>query len=391
MADTERVVVTGIGLVTPLGHELDAVWNRLLARESAARAWEDLEQEGFRHTVACRVSDIPAAGRALAGGPDAGPQRGRDFARAAARAAVAHAGIELPPATGVLIGSTMGESAAFEAAAATGDGRSLCSETGAAFARAIADELGIGGPCLAYGTACAAGNYALGSAATKLRRRQLDVVLAGGVEPFSRIAMTGFSRSRAMSSSGTCRPFDARRDGMLLGEGAAVLVLERETDARARGARPLAVVGALGLSCDAHHPTAPLPDGSGASAAYRMALRGERLQPGDIDWICAHGTGTALSDAAESAAIRDVFGAEGPLVSGVKGALGHSLGAATAIEAALCVMAIARGVVPPTLGLNEPEFPLRFVREPTPCAPRWVANAGFAFGGLNSVLLLGAV
>jgi len=193
-----------------------------------------------------------------------------------------------------------------------------------------------------------------------------------------------------MSSSGVCRPFDTHRDGMLLGEGAAMMVLEREADAVARGARPLAVVGALGLSCDAHHATAPHPEGRGAAAAFLDALATQDLAPTDIDWICAHGSGTLLSDAAESRAITTVFGTDGPPVSGLKGALGHAMGAATAIEAAVCAMAIQRQTLPPTAGLVEPEFPLNHVREPMPARPRWVANAGFAFGGLNAVLLLGS-
>ena len=375
MSGADRVVITGLGLVTPLGNDPDTLWSRLLNGDSAARHWDDLANEDFRHTVACRVNDLPGEA-----------SRGRNLAVAAARAAVADAAIDLPPGTGVFVGSTMGESSAFE------DPRhgDLTTETCIAFPRAIARALDLGGPCRAYGTACAAGNYALGAAAAMLAERRLDVVLTGGVEPFSRIAMTGFSRSRAMSSSGVCRPFDTHRDGMLLGEGAAMMVLERETDARARGARPLAVVGALGLSCDAHHPTAPHPEGRGAAAAFLDALATHGLAPADVDWICAHGSGTLLSDAAESRAIATVFGDDMPPVSGLKGALGHAMGAATAIEAAVCVLAIARQTLPPTVGLVEPEFPLNHVREARPARPRWVANAGFAFGGLNAVLLLGA-
>lgn len=382
MLVNDRVVVTGVGLVTPLGCDPDTVWTRLLAGDSAARAWDDLAGEDFRHTVACRVGEVPA----VAG------SRGRDLGVAAARAAVAHAGLALPSRTGVFVGSTMGESRSFEAAAAGGGSGDLTAETCVAFPRAIRDALGLGldNPCRAYGTACAAGNYAIGAAGALLRRDGIDVALAGGVEPFSRIAMTGFSRSRAMSSGGICRPFDRRRDGMLVGEGAAMLVLEREADARARGARPLAVIGALGLSCDAHHPTAPHPEGRGAADAFRDALAAQDLVPRDIDWVCAHGSGTLLSDAAESRAMIDVFGAEGPRVSGLKGALGHSMGAATAIEAAVCVLAVDRRMLPPTSGLQDPEFSLKHVRAPEPVGARWVANAGFAFGGLNAVLLLGA-
>ncbi len=378
MPEAPRIVITGVGVVTPLGHDLEELWSRVLAGESAARPWDDLAREDFRHTVACRVVGVPDAGG-----------RGRNLGVLAARQAVAAAGLAPPARTGVCVGSTMGETSSFERAGA-GESLDLRGETCAAFPRAIATDLGINGPCLAYGTACAAGNYALGAAADLLRRDAADVVLAGGVEPFSRIAMTGFSRSRAMSSAGVCRPFDARRDGMILGEGAAMFVLEREADARARGARSLAVVGALGLACDAHHATAPRPDGEGVVTAFLEALAAENLAPDDIGWVCAHGTGTLLSDAAEALAMQIVFGDRQPAVSSLKGAFGHAMGAATAIEAAICVAAIGKQVVPPTTGLAEPAYPLDLVREPRAARLQWVANAGHAFGGLDSILLLGA-
>jgi 3-oxoacyl-[acyl-carrier-protein] synthase II len=177
---------------------------------------------------------------------------------------------------------------------------------------------------------------------------------------------------------------------MLLGEGAAILVLERESDAKARGARPLAIVGALGLTCDAYHPTAPHPQGDGAARAFRSALVDQELDPSDIDWVCAHGTGTVLSDNAESAALEQAFGKKVPWISSLKGALGHSMGAASAIEAAVSVLAIDRQKAPPTAGLEEPAFNLPFVTAPMPLSMHWIANAGFAFGGLNAVLLMGA-
>jgi 3-oxoacyl-[acyl-carrier-protein] synthase II len=378
MPEAPRIVITGVGVMTPLGHHLDELWSRVLAGESAARSWDDLEREDFRHTVACRVEGVADDGG-----------RGRNLGVLAARQAVAAAGLALPARTAVCVGSTMGESSAFERAGA-GESLDLRGETCAAFPRAIAADLGLGGPCRAYGTACAAGNYALGAAAELLRRDEGDVVLAGGVEPFSRIAMTGFSRSRAMSTAGVCRPFDARRDGMILGEGAAVFVLEREADARARGAHVLAVVGALGLASDAHHPTAPRPDGEGVIAAFLDALAVADLAPEDIDWVCAHGTGTLLSDAAEAAAMQAVFSGRQPPVSGLKGAFGHAMGAATAIEAAVCVAALAEQTLPPTTGLVDPAYPLDVVRAPRAARLRWVANAGYAFGGLDSILLLGA-
>ncbi|HXS17280.1 MAG TPA: beta-ketoacyl-[acyl-carrier-protein] synthase family protein [Polyangiaceae bacterium] len=375
----ERVVVTGLGLVTALGADKDVVFRRLLDQDCAITDCEDLRAAGFRHVRAGRCPESPSQAA-----------RGRQLAVAAARAAAADSGLKLPEDTFLCVGSTMGESSAFEVAAQDDLPRSvLIDATSVSFARAVRAELGLRGDFRTYGTACAAGNYAIGSAAAHLSLGRGKVALAGGVEPFSRIAMLGFSRSRAMSSHGVCRPFDLARDGMVLGEGAAFLVLEVESHARARGATPWAVVGALGLSCDAEHPVAPLPDGSMAGLAFQDALSAQGLTADQIDWVCAHGTGTVLSDAAEAQMLHRVFGAKSPPVSSLKGALGHTLGAASAIEACVCVMALQHQVIPPNVGLQQPAFDLDLVDRPRPASLGWVANVALAFGGLNTVLLMG--
>jgi 3-oxoacyl-[acyl-carrier-protein] synthase II len=226
---------------------------------------------------------------------------------------------------------------------------------------------------------------------TRRATARVDTAIAGGVEPFSRLALVGFSRSRAMADD-TCRPFDARRNGMLLGEGAALFVLERADDAMRRGARPLAEVVALGLSCDAFHPTAPRPEGTGMRAAMQAALDLAGLPPDAIDWVNAHGSGTRASDAAEARALLALFGASPPPVSGSKGALGHALGAASAIELAICLEGLRAQTVPPTAGHEQPdtEFGIHCTRQPAPRPLQWVMNNAFAFGGVNSSLLLRA-
>ncbi len=293
---------------------------------------------------------------------------------------------------GVYVGSTMGESAGFEAAAAD-PSTDLDDATADTFAAEIVWEFGTNGPRRTYGTACAAGNYAIGSAARAIASGRIDVAIAGGVDAFSRIAMLGFARVRAMSTD-RCRPFDRNRRGMQLGEGAAFLVLERERSAALRGARRRAVIGSLGLSGDAHHPTAPRPDGSGIATAMRSALRASGVGAGDIGWINAHGTGTPASDAAESVAVATVFGDRtGPPVSSLKGAFGHCMGAATAVEAAMTVLALERQVIPPNVGVLDVDdgLPIDVVVEPRPVGDlRWAMNCGYAFGGLNSALLIGA-
>lgn len=375
-----NAVITGFGAVTPLGTAAE-MWLRLLTGESAARMWPDLEEQGFRITTACRIPDFctnPV-------------NRGQELAITAVRQAVMHANLPLEGRIGVYVGTTMGESAAFERAA-EGLPLNLTLAAASAYPRVIRRELGIDGPVYAYGTACAAGNYAIGAAATAIRLGRVDCAIAGGVDAFSRIAMLGFSRSRAMAPD-VCRPFDAERGGMQLGEGAAFVILEREADANARGAKCYARVAALGLSCDAFHPTAPRPDGAGMVAALRSALQIGQIYPEDVGFICAHGTGTRASDAAEATAIAKLF-PHNPAVSGVKGALGHSLGAATAVEAVITVLALCHKVLPPTTNLRslDPEMHIAIVTTPVQVPDlHWALNCGYAFGGLNSALLLEAV
>jgi len=375
-----RVVVTGVGAMSPLGASADAMWLRLLAGESAVRELPDLRTGGYRCALGCRIEDF-----------EADPlRRGRALAIAAAEQAVAQAGCPLPSGTGVYVGSTLGESAAFEQAA-EGAAIDVADHRVPSFTRGLRAHFGLDGPQQSLATACAAGNYAVGAALDALRDGLVPFALAGGVEPFSLLSLVGFSRARAMAAD-RCRPFDRRRSGMLLGEGAAMFVLERASDARARGAVPLAEVVSLGLSCDAYHPTAPRPDGSGMLASMQTALHAAGIAASDVDWVNAHGSGTRASDGAEAKALHALFGARLPPVSGSKGALGHALGAASALELAVCVQGLRAQTVPPTAGHEEPdnEDPVACTREPLRRRLDWVLNNAFAFGGLNSSLLLRA-
>lgn len=380
-----RIVVTGVGAITPLGATADETWQSTLRGESAARDFADLAAEGHRVVRACRIENCDA------------PQerRGRALAIAAAHEAMHQAGWTNAPrrdAGGIFIGSTLGESAAFEQAGA-GKAIDLRDYAVSSFCDAIAVEFAVTGPREAIATACAAGNYAIGAAVLALRQQRASWAIAGGVEPFSKLSMVGFARSRAMASH-DCRPFDAQRSGMLVGEGAGMVVLERLDDALARGAHPLAEVRGLGLSSDAHHPTAPRADGRGMARAMGAALAQAGIPPAEVDWVNVHGTGTRASDAAEGRALREVFDrVPTPALSGSKGALGHALGAASAIEAVLCVLGLRDQVVPPTHGHEtvDPEIGLACTRErtvPTRRPMRVVMNNAFAFGGINSTLVL---
>lgn len=374
------IVITGMGVVSPLGMGIDTLWNNLLEGKTSLQHFADLETAGYRNTHACRVQDFEA--------PPV--HRGAYMALDATRQAIAQARIQLPENTGVFLGSTLGESMAYEMAA---EGAAIDPEQYNTFsiAKAVADTYQLTGPVQALSTACTAGNYAVGMAMQALQRGDISVAVAGGAEPFSRIAMVGFSRSRAMASD-ACKPFDAQRSGMILGEGAAIFILERMNDAMQRGATPLAKVYALGLSCDAYHPTSPHPDGRGLSRAMTAALQQAGINEGEVDWVNIHGSGTKVSDAAEALALKNVFNNSMPVLSGSKGAIGHALGAASALELAICTQGIATQTIPPTAGfaMQDTAIGLDCTTAVVQKKIRIAINNASAFGGLNASLVLGS-
>jgi 3-oxoacyl-[acyl-carrier-protein] synthase II len=375
----DTIVITGIGAVTPLGDDPEMIWQKLLHGKTAARKWDDLEQQQFRHTIACRIDSILCP-------PE---NRGKTMAIMAAKKALQQAALPVDESIGVFIGTTMGESAAFEQAA-EGKPLDLHQYNGECFVNAIREHFHLRGQGVSYGNACAAGNYAIGGAVKAIRNNKCQVALAGGVEPFSKIALVGFSRSRSMTPE-LCRPFDQNRKGMQLGEAAVILYLEKYQSALRRGVTPFATVEALGLSSDAYHLTAPDPTGCGMRRAMEQALRLKGLRTSDAGWINAHGTGTGLSDAAEAKAIYGLFGT-GVKVSSYKGAFGHSLGAATALGAFITAYGLYKQMLPLTTNHTETdrEFKIDIVRENIPVQNlRWALNCGYAFGGHNSALLMG--
>jgi 3-oxoacyl-[acyl-carrier-protein] synthase II len=256
----------------------------------------------------------------------------------------------------------------------------------------IAIEFGFRGPCLMIPTACAAGNYAIGYGFDWIRSGEADLVLAGGADPFSRITYMGFARLGAIAPE-RCQPFDHNRKGMIPGEGAAVLVLEPLDRARARGATIYAEMLGYGVSCDSHHMTAAHPQGDGAIRAMSRALKESGVKVADIDYISAHGTGTPTNDRVESIAVKKLFGDRASKVpmSSIKSMLGHTMGAASAIEAAACSMALSTGVIPPTINYEEPDPECEIDCVPNKARqsnPRVVLNNAYAFGGNNASLCL---
>ncbi|MEA1903412.1 MAG: beta-ketoacyl-[acyl-carrier-protein] synthase family protein [Actinomycetota bacterium] len=264
-----------------------------------------------------------------------------------------------------------------------------------AAAAAISIKYGFGGQASTPVVACAAGAQSILDGVRQIQWGYADAVVSGGTEAAARdSARAGFKAARALSPSGYAHPFDLDRDGFVMGEGAAILILEAEETALARGATPLAEVLGGASTADAYHVTAPHPEGDGAERAIRLALEDSSLAPSDIAYINAHGTGTELNDRTEGAVIQRIFGDDQPAVSSIKGTTGHGLGASGSIEAAVVVEAIRRKELPPNVGLvnQDPEIPLNdIVRKPRAWEPGPVVSNSFGFGGHNTVLVIGPI
>ena len=397
-----RVAVTGLGVVSSIGLGWRAFWDGLLAGRSGIRPIRYVDTAEYPTRNGGEVEGFAPEAHMPA---DVAVQlgRGAQFGLAAARMALADARLtpEEPWAAraGLCLGTTMADVQALETAhlawvrrgAEAMPSHLLSQYPACAMSAQIAKHLGLRGPSLMIPTACAAGNYAIAYAADLLRLGRADVMLAGGAEPFSRIVFTGFNRLFAVAPE-RCQPFDKHRKGMMVAEGAALLVLERWEDARARGAKVYAEVLGCGMSCDAHHMTIPHPDG--VRRVMSRALEDAGLVPQDVDYISAHGTGTPANDRTECAAIRAVFGAHTDRmpVSSIKSMLGHAMGAASALEAVACVLAVQEDQLPPTINYETPDPDC-----PVDCVPnvsrahrvRVALNNSFAFGGNNACVVFG--
>jgi 3-oxoacyl-[acyl-carrier-protein] synthase II len=398
-----RVVVTGLGVVSSVGIGWQEFWKNLLAGKS-----------GISEVTAFDTSkhDIHLAGEVKGFNPDdfirhdaiRGLPLASRFAIAAAQMAVKDAKLGLSDlrktATGVTIGTTMGESQVIEQIAK----HFFITQKGFSSIRALmypanmisvtmANYFNIKGRNIMIGNACAAGNFAIGYSFDLIRQGNADYMLAGGVDVLSRIAFSGFVRLFAMSKD-KCQPFDKNRKGMMLGEGAGVLILESLENALERGAKIYAEVLGYGVSCDANHMTHPLV--SGVEKAVWKSLRNSSVDITDVDYINAHGTGTTENDKAECQAFHNVFGERLPHipVSSIKSMLGHSMGAASALEAVVCCLSIDRSEIPPTINYEEkdPECEIDCVPNISRKHPVKLAlNNSQAFGGNNGCVVLGKV
>jgi 3-oxoacyl-[acyl-carrier-protein] synthase II len=395
-----RVVVTGIGVVTSIGVGAEAFWRALLAGECGIGPVESFDTARYAVHIGGEVKRFDPAPftRRL---PVASVGRASQLAIAAARLALDDAGLRAdgmdPRSVGVSLGTTSGEPTLIERFddceienRREAIGREFIEQYPSHMLAAhVASELRFAGSNFVIPTACAAGNYALAHACDHLRGGRAEVMLAGGADCFSRITYTGFARLGAIAPE-RCQPFDKHRKGMVPGEGAAVLVLERLDRARARGAGIYAELAGYGLTCDAHHMTAP--QGDGAVRAMRLAMADAGVEPRDVNYISAHGTGTAVNDRVESGAVKQAFGADAPAVpmSSIKSMLGHTMGAASAIESAACAMAVRYDALPPTINYEtpDPDCDLDFVPNLARRARVNVAmNNAYAFGGNNASLI----
>ena len=407
---TRRVVITGIGAITPIGLGREGLWNGLRAERSAVGPVTRFDPSPFRSHVAAEVNDfIPT--------DHLDERRSRRFDRfaqfsvVAARMALTDAGLALEREDRDRVGSMMGSALGGVAYAEDQmqkfmdgglrnvDASLALAVFGGAASCNIAIEFGVFGPNSTNSMSCASGTIAVGDGFRAIRDNYADVMICGGVEaPLSMLCYGAFSLIRAMSTRnddpGTAsRPFDRDRDGFVMGEGSAVLILEERERAIARGAPIYGEVLGYGMTNDGHHMTAPRPDGSKASRAMRLALSDAHVAPNEIEYVNAHGSSTPLNDPTETLAVKQVLGDHAYRVpmSGTKGYYGHALGASGAIEAAICALALQHRWLPPTVNLSSPDpaCDLDYVAGAGRAAePETILSNSFGFGGINACLVM---
>lgn len=404
----KRAVITGMGIISPVGTGLDKFWTAICGGVSGIRRITHFDVSEFRTQIAGVVTDFEPT-RYIERKAARRMDRYAQLGVAAAGMAIEDAGLDLGKMdrhrAGVILGSGIGGMQTME------DQCRVLMERGPGrlspflvpmmivnmAAGLVALEYGLCGPNATMVTACASSNHAIGDAAKVIERGEADVIVTGGTEAaLTPLAVGGFCAMKATSARNdepekASRPFAAGRDGFVMAEGAAVLIMESLDYALGRGARIYAEVVGYGTSCDAYHMAAPDPEGRGAARAMAAALRDAALEPAAVDYINAHGTSTPLGDIAETKAVKQVFGADTRVpVSSTKSMTGHLLGAAGGLEAVACMLAMKHGVLPPTINHDEPdpECDLDYVpNRARECPVNVVMSNGFGFGGHNASLV----
>jgi 3-oxoacyl-[acyl-carrier-protein] synthase II len=403
----KRVVITGVGIISPIGCGVTTFWNAAVAGTNGVRPLRNFDATNFRTKTGGEVLDfspddyLSESEQQLMG-------RSGQFAVAATRMALDDAAFDItgypPSRIGISMGTTMGEPQILEQGVKLKYASNTTDSIPATLPRQypcgsipanIARHFSITGPYIMIPTACAAGNYAIGYAYDMIQLGRIDAAIAGGSDSFSGIAFTGFNRLLATTPD-IVRPFDKNRSGMAVSEGAGVLFIEELESAVTRGANIYAEILGYGLGCDAYKMTIPDPSGSGGIIALHRALRNSSLTPDAIDYICAHGTGTGENDKTETVIIKEVFGnrAKELPMSSIKSMLGHTMGAAAAIEAAACALMLKNQTVLPTINYSEPDPECDI-----DCVPNnaramqlgTVISNAYAFAGNTSSLVLGTL
>ncbi len=402
----ERVVVTGLGVVSAIGFGREVFWDNLLLGKSGLSQITSFETQGLRNRIAAEIRGF-SSHKYMRSESLKNCGKASQYATVAASMALQDSGMPVDKdknsalEADVIIGTTMGECQAIESADAEwvwhGEDSvpaNLVSQYPSNnIAMNVSRELNITGHSIVIPTACAAGNYAIGYGYDLIKSGRSLRVLAGGADAFSRIAYTGFSRMMAMAEI-RCSPFDKNRRGMILGEGSGFLVLESLTSAELRKAPIYAEVIGYGLSCDAAHMT--IPDRDGIVKAIAKAIRESGISLGEVDYICAHGTGTPANDEAECAAINRIFGEKTKHIpiNSIKSMIGHAMGAASALEAIACCMAVHDDKIPPTINYVDRDDKCDIDCVPNEYRKKKVKialNNSFAFGGNNSCVVFSKI
>ncbi|NLG19474.1 MAG: beta-ketoacyl-[acyl-carrier-protein] synthase family protein [Fibrobacter sp.] len=400
-----RVVITGLGLITPIGTGIDKFWQNAVKGENGVRPLQIFDATEFRTKTGGEVLDFDPT-QFLSSEEIENMGRSSQFAVAATRMAIKDSGLDLSKENlfriGISMGTTMGEPQILEQGVKikykTGDANQIPSNLPRQYPCAsipanIARVFGIKGPHIMIPTACAAGNYAIGYAFDLIQQNKIEAAIVGGSDPFSGIAFTGFNRLLATTPD-IVRPFDKNRAGMAVSEGSGILILERLDKALARGAHIYAEISGYGLGCDAFKMTIPDPTGSGGIIALRRSIKNSGITGEDIDYICAHGTGTGENDKSETLIVKEVLGekkARSTPISSLKSMMGHTMGAASAIEAAACALMIKHGIALPTINYSEPdpECDLDYIpNQAREMKLETVISNAYAFAGNTSSIVL---
>jgi len=398
----KRTVVTGLGVLCPLGDGVEKTWQAMVEGKVGTGPLTLLDPTPYRVKIGGEIKDrsrIEAFEKTHSGEYEAASVLSIlacEEALALGRLTQKDLG-ELR--TGCFLGTTMGEVQLAERLSESSvrgtlegtDPSAFERVQGSRMAHSVMDHLGSGGPTMVFCNACASGNYAIGWGLEQIRQGNLDIALCGGVDVFSRVAFTGFNRLLSLTPD-KCRPFSANRKGLVVSEGVGILLLEEEERAKARGAHIYCEVRGYGLGMDAHHMTSPHPEGTGAYESMKRALEDARLPASEVGFISAHGTGTPANDKTESIAIKKIFGADCKVpVNSIKSMIGHTMGAASAIEAVMSCLSLDKGMLLPTMNWESQDAECVADCVPNQARPfqgKAAISNSFAFGGNTSCLVM---